>query len=770
MSFHWSDLRRLPLARALLAVIAAQLVLLALLISLAPAPQIDTAFGSATVELSADRAWTILPGQCATVRWALDGIASVYVNGEGKVGHGEMAFCPTPSSMTLRFDITAAGGEERNFVMIIQGLPAALQAWLLFLGLLLPLLIAIYYLARMRLEAPSITDLSPFLLAGVLLLSGLLLQTMQPDFIASVMDRMAYVVKQRPWHVFGIVLAGIVYIPLAVQALRRGRQRGMRSVLIAITAFLVVLLLLMLTGVESIAQWEIWNTQSFLEGRESLVRHEVTVRFWLLAPHALAMAISPDSFAGYHVVNFFMFWASLAMFYAVLRQMRVPPWLAFLATILFLFYPINAALISIRSISITLGKLALLTAVYLILECRENPSRLRLLGIWLALLFNVGTYEVALVIILVIPLLWWLREPRRHWLNINLTAVWYLVAIAKAAQVLLLLIFKRSFYGEWFVSGSGEVGQVTLDMSGEILLRAVNAYRHTFLDGWQDALNAISQNTWAVSTIATLALTGLAAAILIREADDDIFPPPKKTAKAMMAGFLFVLPSIGVLIWSKSYAADLWRMFVYAPIGAAIAVIGLLILLSASVKQARRRQAFIVCCSLLLIWPGLSRLYLQQEQQRAKADAKASILKQIVEQAPGFNSGANLMLFTTMKNDQLGRKGISALYLNTFHSAIYMLYQAQGPLVSFLCIYGKNCSRYDIEIMTGNRDFLGDDEDYADVVMFQLHDDLSVELLRELPPELREREINRYDPERLIDASAPIPPRARSLLASVWNE
>ena len=78
--------------------------------------------------------------------------------------------------------------------------------------------------------------------------------------------------------------------------------------------------------------------------------------------------------------------------------------------------------------------------------------------------------------------------------------------------------------------------------------------------------------------------------------------------------------------------------------------------------------------------------------------------------------------------------------------------------------------RDDIELQVGSRNFLSDDEDYGDVVMFQLHDDLSVELLRELPPELREREINRYDPERLIDASAPIPPRARSLLASAWGQ
>ena len=45
-----------------------------------------------------------------------------------------------------------------------------------------------------------------------------------------------------------------------------------------------------------------------------------------------------------------------------------------------------------------------------------------------------------------------------------------------------------------------------------------------------------------------------------------------------------------------------------------------------------------------------------------------------------------------------------------------------------------------------------------------------MELLRELPPELRERESNRYDPERLIDAAAPLPPRARSMLGAARDD
>ena len=497
MSIGLGELRRLPLVPALLLVITGQLVMLASAILLSPAPQMDTTFGGASVSLSADRAWTLLPGQCATLRWALEGIASVYVNGEGKVGNDEMAFCPTPNRMDVRFDITAASGETRDFNFVIQSLPAALQGWLLMLGLILPLLVAGYFLATMRLEQRAFSALSLCLLLAALLLSGLLLQTTHPDFIASVLDRLDSIFKSRSWQFLGVALAGVIFLPLAAEALRRGLQQGRRADFIAIGAFALVLLLLTQAGLESVPHWEIWKNQAFLEGRQTQGEHELAVRFWLLAPHALATAISPNSFAGYHLVNFFMFWATLTLFYAILRQLRVPPWLAFLATILFLFYPVNARLTSIRAISITFTRLSLLTAVYLILACRENLSRTRLLGVWLALLFNVGSYEIGMAIILIMPLLWWWREPRRIWRNLNLTAIWYLVPIAKTAHLLLLLMGNRSFYGAWFISGSRASDQITLEKAGDYLDRVVNVYSRTFLEGWGEALKAISQNSWA---------------------------------------------------------------------------------------------------------------------------------------------------------------------------------------------------------------------------------------------------------------------------------
>ena len=74
------------------------------------------------------------------------------------------------------------------------------------------------------------------------------------------------------------------------------------------------------------------------------------------------------------------------------------------------------------------SRLALLTAIYCLLDIRRQPSRLARLGMWLALL-------------------WWLRERAMSARNLNLTAIWYLAAALKAVWLLLLTATKHDFYG-----------------------------------------------------------------------------------------------------------------------------------------------------------------------------------------------------------------------------------------------------------------------------------------------------------------------------------
>ena len=115
----------------LLGVAGILLVLLALTIVGTPSPQIDTEFSGARINISADRAWSIFPGDCLTLRWEVEGIKSIYIDGQGKIGWGEMAFCPTFDHVSPKIDITSQNGATRVFTLDIYLLPTELLISLL---------------------------------------------------------------------------------------------------------------------------------------------------------------------------------------------------------------------------------------------------------------------------------------------------------------------------------------------------------------------------------------------------------------------------------------------------------------------------------------------------------------------------------------------------------------------------------------------------------------------------------------------------------------
>ena len=730
---------------------------------IAPPPQLSTPhFAGATVKISADRGWTLLPGQCATLSWQLEGIESLYVNGVGKAGADQLIFCPSPGDTRLDFAIRAGGSSQSELRVLslhIHSLFIYALASLVCLGLALPLAIALWFLAGMRLDAPVRVDAGPPLMLVALFLLGILLQAAQPSLLEGLAAGLGDIFKRPAWHALGSLLAALLFISLALK-LWRGSPGRRRDDLVALGAFFAVALMLFAqAGFDSIGQWEIWPMQAYFEGRPSKLETELISRFWALAPHVLATSISRHSFVGYHLVNLLMFWGMLALFYAILRQLGLAPWLACLAAILFLVYPVNASLMSLRSLLMNFNKLSLLAAVFLALDCRAGASRLGLLGMWLALLLALGTGEYGFVIILVVPLLWW-RAALPVWQRLNLTAVWALAPVLKVMHLQLLNVAGVSYYGDWNFASSGGFSLESVAYHLDVI---ANAYLRTIVYGWQEALGAVSQNQWWLASIATLIIVGAAAAWLARDSSGEELPSPRQSALILAGGLLFIMPSIGVIMWVARRAYGFWRMYVFVPLGAAIALLALILLASLVLSSLRRRQALVIALCLAVIVPGLSRLYAQQAWYISSANAKAHVLMQIVEQAPWFEPDARLMIVTSMSSQDLRDRGIKELHANMLDSAIYMLYQQGRPGVAFLCLFSETCGSSDIDISS---DFLASGDDYDDVVIFRLHEDLRTELLMQAPDELLlQGEVN-YEPSRLIDFSAPLPPRALTMLSA----
>ena len=75
--------------------VVALAVMLGLAVWLTPAPKLMIEYDGATVEVFADKAWSLLPNDCLQIRWAFDGELPIHVDGREWHESGEQQFCPT---------------------------------------------------------------------------------------------------------------------------------------------------------------------------------------------------------------------------------------------------------------------------------------------------------------------------------------------------------------------------------------------------------------------------------------------------------------------------------------------------------------------------------------------------------------------------------------------------------------------------------------------------------------------------------------------------
>ena len=236
---------------------------------------------------------------------------------------------------------------------------------------------------------------------------------------------------QSVW--FGIGWSGLCPARNTTDVAEACKRKEYADFIVVITLFAFVLLLYWPFELDIIGQYEEWVVWAFLEGRPSSMSQEVLVRFWLGVIYPLANAISSDSFAGFHLVNLFQFWGKLVLLYVIFRQLKVSPLTAFIMTMLFVVYPVNDLLMSSRSYLIALSMLGLMAAISLVLIHLRKPSRLRLVGILLALLLNVGSYEAGYaIVLLVVPILLVVAQPNVDLAQLQLDCTfWYLTPLAK---------------------------------------------------------------------------------------------------------------------------------------------------------------------------------------------------------------------------------------------------------------------------------------------------------------------------------------------------
>lgn len=634
------------------------------------------------------------------------------------------------------------------------------------LGLMLCPLLASYYLLR-----PQATNAfclrNLLVILQFLLALALLLGAIESNPLRELLEIIHRRFRHPSWQLLGLTLAAVVYLPLIVHRLRQKLRKRQFADLAVASVFLLFLLFLYLPfGFNSIGHWESWGYRAYLEGQHSWnVEYELNTRFWVMAPHLLASIIAPDSFAGFHLVHLLILWAKLTLIFGILRALGFTRPHAFLTTLLFMVYPVNSDLMSLRSLPNQFSVMSLLAAAFLMLEYRESSSRWHLLGIWLGLLLNVVTNETAYAIILVAPALWVSRRPRGGWRNANLTIVWYLFPACKIAHLLLLSSLNMNFYNSYvFESGKYSFG-ISADALGAVLGRLAEVYRHTFAGSWVEALNATEASNWLAPSLGMLTLAGAFSWYLVRSGNSDRQEVEDNAKTSFVYGLLFVMPAVGILIWLPQYAGDLWRMYFYVPIGASIAVFSLARIFAARALPRRYRGVTIAALCLALMLPATGRLLIQHDSTVRRADSKARMLYQLMRTIPRIEEGTVILLTTDMTKEEFAASAISELrYSNDLdNSMLYVLYGNGLPIQSTFCIDKAECS-----IFGGEKTIFTSDspELLQRTLAINIAADMSAAVIDHPADAFGLDSRVAYDARLLYDRGVPISSRASSMLAS----
>jgi len=553
--------------------------------------------------------------------------------------------------------------------------------------------------------------------------------------------------------VASLILCVLIYLPLLVQTIyHRGWQAGHRQDFIVVASLLLLAMVLYLPfGWSHVGHWEEWVIKAYIQGMPNdWLDNELRTRLFVIVPHTLAHILTPNSFLGYNLIHMMMFLGKSLFLYGILRKIGLPLLLAFLVSALFMVYPVNSAIMSLRSFPMQFSAVSLLLAGYLILQVREHPSRLGIIGVWLALLFSVGSNESGYLIILIAPLFWLILERRVNWKTINLTAIWLIMPAVRLAFTYGLLATARGFY---LSNDLDSMAGTPLDRLNAILGALGNAYSETYSRGWIETINILSTPDYLIWSVIGAGIVGFTALLLMRH--DEIVLSIRQHILLIMSGFFFLIPAIGVLTLLDFYRNDTWRVFFYAPISGAVVVIALLSLLVTRISSKSKRHGMMLIIIGIIFIPSVSRALNQHDFFVKQAIAKEEFFRSFVAQAPAIESSAQVIIVSDLTLDELPSIGLHELIRrDMFPSALYLLYDKEPPAYVFVCVMDDSCTVND-DGLTVTFPFRV--IPYDELIVFHLDTNLTLTLKETLDglsgfPETPDT----YQPLEYIDVNAPV--------------
>ena len=563
------------------------------------------------------------------------------------------------------------------------------------------------------------------------------------------------------WSLLVLLLAALLYLPMA---LRKAHAKWLRrdwADLVALAGLAALVLAHYLPfGFDGVARWEEWDQWQYIEATGHAFSEEYPQRFMHLLPTALGWLLQSESFGGLRLTQFAILVAQVWLAYGIGRKLDLRALHSFLLAALFHLYPVNDLLLSLPIVAQNSSVMWLLLSVFCALDWLGEPGdRRALCGAALAALLNVGAYEAGLALVATAPILLWLRFRKSGWRLVNLALLFVATASFKVAWFALLYSTKRPTYGEYHLFGEyRRVANTPLDI---LVTTTPTVYLRALVTSWQEAIATLADNQLMIVTLPGLAVVCAAAAILARSGRG-AYPAPRATATWLAGGLAAIFMAVGVMMWLPLYrAGDMARLFFYVPIGGAVVVFCLALFVARPLAPRWRDLALVALCMALFL-PALSRMLAQHDDYRRSARARATALHAVLEALPRPLPGAKLALVTDMSLSDLVDRRIHELSQGSmFSSAMRTLYEEDAPSISWFCMLPASCS----EDAYGT-EWTEHPQRFVDIIALELKHDLTVALVEDPSARFGWNMDSDYDATSLFDADAPLPPRAKTMLAS----
>lgn len=315
---------------------------------------------------------------------------------------------------------------------------------------------------------------------------------------------------------------------------------------------------------------------------------------------------------GYHMFTLVLHFLAVIAVYLLATKLLKNKFLGFLTAIIFLLHPSHSENIYwFSTISVTLGTVFILYAVYSFIQFREQKSTKAIfsyLGAFLLSIFAFISYEIAVILpILFIAVDLLIAKPKRSW-----KIVWqHLAFVALVPLYFVVRHLSHAFSGGGDYSYSitnfipnllGNIfGYVGLFLAGHNFLPFYNALRENFSD------------KLPVFILITVLIVTIVVIVVITFKKQFYAYSKRPLGKSVTFGFVFALIALVPFLPMGNIAE---RYLYLASFGLALAFIALLQSLMTTITAPQSRQNIISMLIIVTIIGGLYHLENSQENKK----------------------------------------------------------------------------------------------------------------------------------------------------------